>query len=379
MLGWNDNREISLYEEIKFSMIETMKPSNTFGQSEIQDGDIICFQENERNPGIDLDHVIYQNARMYYDYLLNKIPVAFHPRPGTSGPTEVFTLDLSKKMSYEHFSEKVGQHLGVPADHLRFATVNSTTGKPKAWVKRGPQQNLYQILQTQFTAYGAYSQHRNDALYYEVLEVSLQDYETKKIMKPTWLHEGIVKEEQLEVLVPKQGIIDDLVAGIMRKLKMSDDVDPRRIRVLEVVSGKISRVLAGDFNVGVISEFTVLYAEMISDEEINMDENDREISCYHFDKEPTKQHGIPFILIIKPGETFKTTKERISKRTGIRGKLFQNIKFAIVPKAPYQKQVRYVDDDDILYDKMGDGDSLGLDHVSKTKSFWGRAENMFIK
>ncbi|KAK5071922.1 ubiquitin-specific protease ubp15 [Lithohypha guttulata] len=377
MMQWNDNRDISLYEEIKFSMIETMKSSNTFGQSEIQDGDIICFQENERNPGIDLDHVIYHNARMYYDYLLNKIPVAFHPRPSTSG--DIFTLDLSKKMSYDQFSDKVGQHLGILGDHLRFATVNATNGKPKSWVKRNLQQSLSQILTSQFTAYGAYSQHRSDALYYEILEVSLQDYETKKIMKPIWLHDGIVKEEQLEILVPKQGIIDDLISGIMRKLKMSDEVDPRRIRILEVAAGKISRVLAGDHNVGVINEFTSLYGELIPDEEINMDDEDISVYCYHFDKEPGKPHGVPFILVVKPGETFKDTKERISKRTAIKGKLFQNIKFAVVPKSPYAKQVRYLEDDDILADRLSDGDSLGLDHVNKTKSFWGRAEGMFIK
>jgi ubiquitin carboxyl-terminal hydrolase 7 len=31
-------------QEIKFSMIEPMKPKQTFQQSEIQDGDVICFQ-----------------------------------------------------------------------------------------------------------------------------------------------------------------------------------------------------------------------------------------------------------------------------------------------------------------------------------------------
>lgn len=377
MMGWRENKEIALYEEIKFSMIEPMKPTSTFGLSEIQDGDIICFQESERSPGINTD-VTYQNARMYYDYLLNKIPVAFHPRPGTPG--DIFTLDLNKKMSYEQFSEKVGQHLRVPATHLRFATVHSTSGKPKSWVKRTHQQNLFQILQTQFTAYGAYSQHRNDALYYEILETSLQDYETKKIMKVTWLPEGIAKEEPLEVLVPRQGIVNDLLNGIVRKLKLSDDVDIRRIRIVEVAAGKIARQLPGDFNVATIGEFTNLYAEVIPDEEINADDLDRDIYCYHFDKEPNKPHGVPFIFIVNPGELFRDTKERISKRTGIKGKLLQNIKFALVPKGPYaMKQVKYLEDDDILYDRMGDDDSLGLDHVNKTKSFWGRQEGMFIK
>jgi ubiquitin carboxyl-terminal hydrolase 7 len=54
-------------------------------------------------------------------------------------------------------------------------------------------QTLQQILSSQYSSYG-YSNHRNDTLYYEVLETSLADYETKKIVKVTWLSEGITKE-----------------------------------------------------------------------------------------------------------------------------------------------------------------------------------------
>ena len=39
--------------------------------------------------------------------------------------------------------------------------------------------------------------HRGDALYYEVLEMSLSDYESKKCLKVTWLPDGITKEVRL--------------------------------------------------------------------------------------------------------------------------------------------------------------------------------------
>lgn len=127
-----------------------------------------------------------------------------------------------------------------------------------------------------------------------------------------------------------------------------------------------------------ITEFTVLYVERIPEEELNATEHDRFIYCFHFDKEPSKPHGIPFKFIVKPGEVFKDTKERISKRTGIKGKLLQQIKFAIVPRGTYAKP-RYVEDEEVLLDSLQDDDSLGLDHVNKTRNFWGRAEGMFIK
>ncbi|RUP46159.1 ICP0-binding domain of ubiquitin-specific protease 7-domain-containing protein [Jimgerdemannia flammicorona] len=43
--GFPWNTVLKLFEEIQPSMIEAMKTSATFQQSEIQDGDIICFQK----------------------------------------------------------------------------------------------------------------------------------------------------------------------------------------------------------------------------------------------------------------------------------------------------------------------------------------------
>ena len=43
-LRWPTNTPLKFFEEIKPGMIELMKMKATFGQSEIQDGDVICFQ-----------------------------------------------------------------------------------------------------------------------------------------------------------------------------------------------------------------------------------------------------------------------------------------------------------------------------------------------
>lgn len=41
---------------------------------------------------------------------------------------------------------------------------------------------------------------------------------------------------------------------------------------------------------------------------------------------------------------FKETKERLSKRTGIKGKMFEKIKFAVVPNIVYATNPRYLED-----------------------------------
>lgn len=140
------------------------------------------------------DSGLLPDARHYYDYLLNKAEINFRPRFPKSVEDDGFSLTLSKKMSYDQVSAKVGDYLGVDPTHLRFATCAAGEYlKPKSFVKRTPAQNLQQILTSQYTNFGA-AAVRNDTLFYEVLETSLSDYETKKTVKVTWLSDGITKE-----------------------------------------------------------------------------------------------------------------------------------------------------------------------------------------
>ncbi|KKK13712.1 ubiquitin hydrolase [Aspergillus rambellii] len=377
LMAWPAGTEFVLYEEIKHNMIDLMKPKQTFQQSEIQDGDIITFQKSVKESELP-PTALYADAKLYYDYLLNRINVTFAPIKATDG--EEFTLTLSRKMTYDQFSKKVGEHLNVDFTHLRFAPVIASTGKPKPFIKRSSNQNaqtLQAILSGQVTGYGL-SVHRQDALYYEVLETSLSDYESKICLSVTWLSEGITKEQVVEVLVPRDGTISDLLAGLQKKANLDDDTI-RNTRVYETHGGKIYRDFQPDSKIAGINEFVTLYAEKIPEEEVSMGNGDRTINAYNFDKEVNRPHGVPFKFVMKSGEIFKETKERLSKRTGLKGKRFEKIKFAVVPRSLYSNP-RYLEDDDILSDIIGDSDDLlGLDHLNKNRNFWNRSESFFIR
>ena len=186
---------LALYEEIKHSMIEPMKPKATLQQAEIQDGDIICFQKAllEKEASAISQAGGYTDAREFYDYLLNRKTVSFSPKFVGENNGDSFKIDLSRKMSYEQFSAKVGEHLKVDPTHIRFSTVNATTGKVKMAVRRNANQNLYQILSPQFGTYSS-SNQRDDMLLYEILDMSLSELDTKKNLKVTWVTEGVSKE-----------------------------------------------------------------------------------------------------------------------------------------------------------------------------------------
>ena len=116
-----------------------------------------------------------------------------HPQKCDPDAYPPFELVLNSKMSYDKLSEQVGEKLGLEATHLRFYTVNASSNNPRAAVKRGQNQTLQNILVP--TGYGQLNlNQRSDALFFEVLDMSLAELDTKKNIKLTLLSEGITKE-----------------------------------------------------------------------------------------------------------------------------------------------------------------------------------------
>ena len=343
LMGWQTNSfTLRLWEEIKQNMIEPMKAKNTLAASEIQDGDIICFQRSLSDKEISSIQSTggYADAREFYDYLLNRVLIHFrHKNIPEENEKTYFDLVLSKKMTYDQVAAKVGEHIGESPDHIRFSTVNATTGKPKSIVKRMATSTLSSMVSSGYASYGTQVQS-TDSLYFEVLELSLAEIETRKTLRVTWLSDGIQREEQFELLVQKQGTVQDLILLLQKRVNatalassgnspnlsqngsingttpapiISDDALPY-IRIYEVSSGKGSKILPENYSVASLNEWLQLYAERIPEEEvvareknelaepgmgIEEDKRDRVIWAMHFDKEVSKAHGVPFYFLVK--------------------------------------------------------------------------------
>lgn len=72
------------------------------------------------------------------------------------------------------------------------------------------------------------------------------------------------------------------------------------IRIYEGQNGKLHKELRHDLTITSLNEYVSLYAEKIPEEELNMQADERLITAFNFDREPTKSHGIPFKFVVKP-------------------------------------------------------------------------------
>ena len=106
-------------------------------------------------------------------------------------------------------------------------------------------------------------------------------------------------QQVVEVLVPRDGTISDLLSGLQKKANIDEDTI-REVRIYETHAGKIYRDFVGDTKIAGINEFVTLYAERMPEEEINMGEGERTINAYNFDRDLNRPHGVPFKFVLKP-------------------------------------------------------------------------------
>lgn len=362
LMRWAPQTLITLYEEIKPGMIEQMKPKATFAQSEIQDGDIICCQvEISVKDAQDYEmQSLYSTPIQFYDFLQNQIKVLFKPRFDDVDYKQEFELTLSKKMTYDTMANKVSDRLKHAPLMLRFTTGNGPNGTPKTVLKRTANQTVSEIVSP------SYLQGQASLLYYELLDISIVELETKRSLKIYWTGAHNKEESAHPFLLPKTSTVNEVVEQLTKAVTLSEG-GSGRIRIFEVSpSNKQQRELGAAEMIGNISESTELFGEEIPIEELNATEDEKIINVFHFSKDIHRTHGVPFKFVVRPHEKFSDTRLRMQKRLDIPDKDFARFRFALVQSATF-KQPAYLEDGDVIYEhKFLPDDVLGLDHVDRS-------------
>lgn len=315
---------LKIYEEIKPNMIELMKLKATFVNSEIQDGDILCFQaEPTEAETRDLEQQYrYTNPIQFYDFFTNRVVVALRPRFEEMEIKAEFELTLSKKMTYDQVAHQVGDYLKYPSNKIRFTAPSGQNGQSKQPLRRHASLTLAEMIQP------TYTQTPTNVLFYETLDVTLTELETKKTVKVTWMGLHNKEEGAHTFLMAKTAPLHDVVDLLMQNVKLTKD-GTRKIRLLEIQSqGKTCRPFTGqevikDIVPAVLDD---LYAEEVSADELNVQENEKVVTCYHFFKDPNKPHGVPFRFVLRPDEVVADLKKRLQQRLALGDKEFAKIR-----------------------------------------------------
>lgn len=105
-------------------------------------------------------------------------------------------------------------------------------------------------------------------------------------------------QDTYDVLVNKQGHVEDLVHVLCKKAGIPDELEAGRIRVYEIHHHKLHRELGSNYPVISINDYTDVIAERVPEEELDADERDF-IKVVHFQTDQSRVHGIPFKFLLK--------------------------------------------------------------------------------
>ncbi|KAG6677675.1 hypothetical protein I3843_14G037900 [Carya illinoinensis] len=368
MAGFSPDEEIEIYEvslitlEIKFEpniMCERIDKKATFRASQLEDGDIICFQKSAQVGSS--DQCRYPDVPSFLEYVHNRQVVRF--RSLEKPKEDEFCLELSKNHNYDDVVERVAQHLGLEdPSKIRLTSHNCYSQQPK------PQPIKYRGVEHLSDMLVHYNQS-SDILYYEVLDIPLPELQGLKTLKVAFHH--ATKDEVVihTIRLPKQSTVGDVINDLKTKVELSDP--NAELRLLEVFYHKIYKIFPLSEKIENINDqYWTLRAEEIPEEEKNLDPHDRLIHVYHFMKDTAQNQvqnfGEPFFLVIHEGETLAEVKVRIQKKLQVPDEEFSKWKFAFLSLG----RPEYLQDSDIVSNRFQRRDVygaweqyLGLEHT----------------
>ncbi|XP_027333721.1 ubiquitin carboxyl-terminal hydrolase 12-like isoform X8 [Abrus precatorius] len=312
MAGYDPDEEIGLYEEIKFEpnvMCEPIDKKVTFRASQLEDGDIVCFQ---KAPAIDSEEPVrYPDVPSYLEYVHNRQVVHF--RSLEKPKEDDFCLEMSRLYTYDDVVQRVAQQLGLDdPSKIRLTPHNCYSQQPK------PQPIKYRGVEHLSDMLVHYNQ-TSDILYYEVLDIPLPELQGLKTLKVAFHH--ATKDDVVihTIRLPKQSTVGDVLDDLKTKVELSHP--NAELRLLEVFYHKIYKVFPPNEKIENINDqYWTLRAEEIPEEEKNLGPHDRLIHVYHFTKDTAQNQmqiqnfGEPFFLVIHEGETLAEIKVRIQKK-----------------------------------------------------------------
>ncbi|XP_077980640.1 ubiquitin carboxyl-terminal hydrolase 7-like [Glandiceps talaboti] len=365
--GFRIGTDLLLYEEVKPNLTERIQDYDLpldKALDELMDGDIIVFQRDDvENEQSDLP-----TAKEYFRDLYYRVEVTFCDKnqPNDTG----FTLVLSQRMNYFMVAKAVATRLNTDPMLLQFFKSQGYRDGPGTALRCTYDGTLRDLLL-------GFKPRQHKKLYYQQLNIKINELENKKPFKCIWVNSKL-KEEEL-MLYPNKG---DSVGGLLQEAKKQVTLAENgtgKLRLLEVIGNKIFQIQTDHVYLDCLNTTgtsKTYRIEEIPQDQLHLKDDEMLVCVAHFQKEVFATFGVPFLLRIKHGEPFSDVKARVGSILGISDKELEKIKFVIVvmgrptsiPEDPeYHVEVKDFSPKALPGGNMQPKPWLGLDHINKNK------------
>ena len=143
-----------------------------------------------------------------------------------------------------------------------------------------------------------------NTLYYEVLNMTIQEYESKQYVRVSYVDSCLKEQGPFDLFVLKTSTVGDIVQELMAQQVKPEENGSGQLRVYEVTNFRIYRVCDKSDLLQNISLHSVLYVEEVPSEELKFEQGDQLVQVCHYNREVLRGHGIPTQFLLKAASIF---------------------------------------------------------------------------
>lgn len=324
--GFEPDTLLDLYEEVKLTSVEKIadldQPLNKV-LDELMDGDIIVFQKAEYDPDLELPTV-----KDYFRDLSFRVEVTFCDKSVPNDPG--FSIELSQKMNYDQIAQAVAQRLDTDPYLIQFFKPTGYRDAPSGPIRCNFEGTLKDILIF-------YKSKQPKKLYYQLLNIRINELENKKQFKCVWISSKLKEEvshplihelfpfflfhlpppslrqqfdthsafcpflqKELLLYPNKNGVVSDLFEEAKKHVTESPE-SSGKMRLLETATNKITQIMNDDVLLECLNTNgnKVYRIEEIPKDEAKLEPGEFLVPVAHFHKEIYQTFGTPFLLKLK--------------------------------------------------------------------------------
>ncbi|KAF6007681.1 hypothetical protein HII13_004352 [Brettanomyces bruxellensis] len=328
------NTQLEYYEELGSDQIVHIQSGSTFYKSELDNGDIICF--TKASWGDIKSEAEYLTVPDMYSYLANRVHFKVsslqkvdedeedyivhrsEENKEVEHASKSFEMWFSTALGYKAFAKKIGERLELDPEYLRLFIV----GRPNQTFPLKSTTPLKRLL-------ARIPKSQTLDICYEVLSVTLSDFEHMILCTVFWVGQGICREQKHEFFLPKFSTVIDLIDRLQSKVHFKPEEEDSLVVWTMDRKHRLKSICESDMKIEESPEFIVGYYPTYREVLRTKPKNIKLIPGFQFFGQIQNSHSLPFIFDLVQGEKLEDTKVRIHKLLGISEKEFENVRIAV--------------------------------------------------
>ncbi|KAI6227604.1 Ubiquitin carboxyl-terminal hydrolase 7 [Aphelenchoides fujianensis] len=342
------NHQLGLPRDKKINLYLEASPDHVYPIRDLQlpirndrnmlvDGIILIVEDAESATEENNCHVACD--QMFAHMQIEAIPNSDVFATTLNSTADVFSVDVQMDASLTQFCETLGQRLDYDPKKIVLWRSTSPTERPNSFMSQEDFQRstVHDLIATNENFMHDPRNCRPYTVYYSKIPVPFEQLEQHQHARVAVMDHKYQTRE-FSVFPPKDGTVADIAKGAEEFFDVLHvSTTPSQSRVFQVLEDELPIAKLGERMVvhtlapiASAALWLKMRVEEVPADQMNLGENEFLLPVSHYEKEPSKMFGVPFLIKVVNDEPVSNIKARVKEVLEVPDREFEKFKFNII-------------------------------------------------